>query len=370
MQTGSGVHRFEEVDSLRGLAALFVVFFHCLLLWNAPLPWWLATAMKSPLSLLVAGPQAVYLFFIMSGFVLFLPYKRPKGSSRYSVYVTKRVCRIYLPYLPALLAAVAADLIFYRPVPGFFEHVLWVRPFSTKVMMEHILFLGAYPPYEFNFAFWSLVQEMRVSLIYPAIAFIALRTSLLQGLAIGLFLVGVGTFGGVHASIWFWFTLTCAGMFIVGATLARHLDQVMSFMQVRGGWFRFGVFLFALIPLWLVDAQKLWLPRSTWVMPCHVLGVALILVLALTTVHFKRFLHLSSMRWLGKVSYGLYLLHGTILYSLYCLYWPRHNHLAILEIGILLSLGLSAVFYQWVELPSMLIGRKLAGRISRKPVLA
>jgi peptidoglycan/LPS O-acetylase OafA/YrhL len=370
MQTGSGVHRFEEVDSLRGLAALFVVFFHCLLLWNAALPWWLTAAMKTPLSLMVAGSQAVYLFFVMSGFVLFLPYKRPKGSSQYSIYVTKRVCRIYLPYLPALLFAVAADLLFYRPVPGFYEHVLWIRPFSIKVFIEHILFLGVYPPYQLNLAFWSLVQEMRLSLIYPLIAFIALRSSLLRGMALSVILVAVGSFGDVHAPMWFWLTLNCTGMFIAGATLARHLDQVMSFMQIRGGWFRFGVFLFALIPLWLVDAQKLWLPRSTWVLPCHVIGVILILILALTTVHFKRFLHLAPMRWLGKVSYSLYLLHGTVLYSLYCLYWPRYNHLAILATGILLSLGLSAVFYQWVELPSMLIGRKLAGRISPKSAAA
>ena len=362
----AGVHRFEEVDSLRGMAAFFVVLNHCLLLWQTPLAPWFVALLRSPLGLAFGGSKSVYLFFIMSGFVLFLPYKkRPEGQD-YRIYAVKRVCRIYLPYLAALVVAVGADLLFFRPVPGFYQGVTWTRPFPLKVLVEHVLFLGVYPPHEFNFAFWSLVQEMRISLIYPLVAYLAFRMSLAWSVLLGCFLVGFATFGDVHMPVWIWLTISCFGMFLIGAAIARHLERILSFFQVRGGVYRSGFFLLALIPLWMVDLAPLAVRRQVWMFPCHVLGAAMILVLALTTKHFKGFLHLGPMRWLGKVSYSLYLIHGTILYSLYSLYWSRFNHLALLGIGVVLSIGLSAVFHDWVEIPSMAMGRRLAGRVNTR----
>ena len=65
--------RFRSLDSLRGLAALAVVFHHCLLTLPASafcrgeIAWWFAV---TPLRLLIDGPGAVLLFFVLSGFVL------------------------------------------------------------------------------------------------------------------------------------------------------------------------------------------------------------------------------------------------------------------------------------------------------------
>src|ERR1700752_5319544 len=88
--------RYEEMDSLRGAAAMMVVLNHFFL---ASYP----TGRSEDLVRFLAdplqnGPAAVILFFLLSGFVLSIPVWREKSQS-YRVFLTRRVCRIYIPYL-------------------------------------------------------------------------------------------------------------------------------------------------------------------------------------------------------------------------------------------------------------------------------
>jgi peptidoglycan/LPS O-acetylase OafA/YrhL len=160
------VRRFHELDSLRGLAALTVVFHHFSHICS---PEVLHVLDRTPLRLLVAGHQAVILFFLISGFVLTLPYKK-EGSLKYRPFLLKRVCRIYLPYLGALAFAILCDLHFSSrgPINNYWTELTWSTPVTTHLVVQHILFLGNYDWSQFNTAFWSLVHEMRISLIFPS----------------------------------------------------------------------------------------------------------------------------------------------------------------------------------------------------------
>ena len=106
--TGGG--RFHELDALRGVAALAVVFSHCIviILQDATLAEGLLkdalrTVKYSPLGWAVAGLPAVLLFFTLSGFVL----ARMLEGARiaYPGYAVKRIARIWLPYLVSVLLA-------------------------------------------------------------------------------------------------------------------------------------------------------------------------------------------------------------------------------------------------------------------------
>jgi peptidoglycan/LPS O-acetylase OafA/YrhL len=94
--------------------------------------------------------------------------------------------------------------------------------------------------------------------------------------------------------------------------------------------------------------------------PLHGLGAAMIVVFAMTTVHFKRLLYTAPLQWLGKVSYSLYLVHGIVLYSAVSLFWVHTRHHVLLLAGAMaLALAVSEPLYRWVERPAVLLGRRL-----------
>ena len=155
---------------MRGLAALVVVIHHIKLIFykrtcTAGLPWFL-------LHPLVADHQSVMFFFLLGGFVLTLPMIRDKKQS-YSVFIQKRFLRIYGPYFAALALAVAGCSMWH----GQFGTRVWAQPVSWPSVLNSVLFLGNYDYARFNIAFWSLVYEMRISIIFPLLYVLTLRLS-------------------------------------------------------------------------------------------------------------------------------------------------------------------------------------------------
>ncbi len=158
-------------------------------------------------------------------------------------------------------------------------------------------------------------------------------------------------------------TVGYAGLFVIGATMARHLAALRRKIEPHG-WkataalLCLSVFLFKTTRL-LPARYYLW---GTLV-PLHGSGAALMMSLAMTTVWFRRFLRLEPEKWLGKVSYSLYLIHCIVLYSLVCLFWKHTTHHFLLcAFGILGSLGIADLMYEWVERPAIALGRKLTRR--------
>src|SRR5258708_1027684 len=112
--------RVDQLDSLRGLAAVNVMASHLLLC--VPLIFagvhdrdganrFTYAILYTPLHLFIAANEAVILFFILSGFVLSLPFFSPQAPS-YRELAIRRVCRIYLP----CLASLAIALLIYRAI--------------------------------------------------------------------------------------------------------------------------------------------------------------------------------------------------------------------------------------------------------------
>src|SRR5579864_3973183 len=102
--------RIDKLNSIRGIAAMAVVFGHC---WGSlapPAPGsWLFYVAASPLALLRDGIDAVVVFFVLSGLVLAPPFLRTPPR-RYWPFVIRRICRIWIPYAVVLTVAVALYL--------------------------------------------------------------------------------------------------------------------------------------------------------------------------------------------------------------------------------------------------------------------
>ncbi|ERM01337.1 hypothetical protein Q644_22290 [Brucella intermedia 229E] len=101
--------------------------------------------LRSPLRFFFAAHEAVLLFFLLSGFVLTLPFMNHAPS--YPAYLIRRTCRIYLPYLVALSLALVGALFLNGPIPQLSNwfNLTWTTPVTPQTIAQHLLFIGAIP---------------------------------------------------------------------------------------------------------------------------------------------------------------------------------------------------------------------------------
>ena len=106
--------RVNALDGVRGLAALVVVVFHVMMLTpalasvargDAAPAGWLAILNVPPLKLLWSGDEAVIVFFVLSGYVLTLPYLR--RQLRVRAYYPSRFIRLFVPTWASIILALA-----------------------------------------------------------------------------------------------------------------------------------------------------------------------------------------------------------------------------------------------------------------------
>lgn len=84
--------KLEKLEAIRGFAAIYVVFYHLFasgfIVFGINLSF-----------LFRFGQEAVILFFLLSGFVIYYSFKRSKDISNFKVFFWKRSLRIYIPLL-------------------------------------------------------------------------------------------------------------------------------------------------------------------------------------------------------------------------------------------------------------------------------
>jgi peptidoglycan/LPS O-acetylase OafA/YrhL len=114
------VPRIAYLESIRGLAALQVLLLHVLAAFAPNLVYALPAAAPiagaihlSPLYFLYDGYSAVYIFFVLSGYVLTRSFERNLASL--PTQVLARIARLGLPALAAVLVAAVVMLLFRHP---------------------------------------------------------------------------------------------------------------------------------------------------------------------------------------------------------------------------------------------------------------
>jgi peptidoglycan/LPS O-acetylase OafA/YrhL len=363
--------RFYELDSVRGVAALTVVFHHFSKICS---PSVVRVIDRTPLRLLAAGHQAVILFFLLSGFVLTLPYKR-KGRLNYGPFLLKRVCRIYLPYLGALAFAILCDLHFSGPSHSnsYWINRTWSAPVTTSLVVQHILFLGNYDWSQFNTAFWSLVYEMRISLVFPLLALAVLRLRAVwvilsaAALSLAFYPLAILFSSVLHlssrdAAINSMLTLHYAAFFLIGSLVAKHLDVINRRYAQLSSLQAGSIALVSLVLYGFANAssivQRFSIPGDLYDWGTAA-GAIMLIVFAMNSRPFHSFLTSRTIHHLGQISYSLYLIHGTILFVLIHTLLGRVPTSILLLIYLSVTLLVTEIFYRLIERPTMLLGRRL-----------
>lgn len=369
--------RFPELDSMRGMAAATVVLCHLLntvlAVYDRPGELW--TLKYTPLHIFWAGHQAVVFFFVLSGFVLALPFY--SGPVSYRAFLVKRVCRIYIPYWAAVLVAVIAYHSFgHQGAAGSSSWInkWWSEPLSYRLLLGHLLLVDSFRNNVLDPVIWSLVHEMRISLVFPLLMAFLLQhrwqTTLLAAAALGI--VGVAISRG---SVWlghendYGQTLGYVLMFAVGALLCRHRTALIAWFQALPAILRWAGLALAILaytyPFWALPSVRL-LHLSLiddWVTTA---GIAVFIVAGLASPTAGRVLRLPPLRWLGSVSYSLYLFHAIVLLALLNLLLGVVPLWWIWTLTVVLGLACAVAGHQLLERPSIALGRRLAVLISAR----
>ncbi len=371
--------RYLELDSLRGLAALTVVVGHLRAVWQTDTQP-TSVALKFFLDLVTPfHTEAVILFFVLSGFVLSLPAVNGRPQTNFA-FVIRRVFRIYVPYLAALAVSVAGAFWLHGIITrSNWFHQFWSEPVSWHLVGQHVLFLGVFNVYQFDGPIWSLVHEMRISLIFPLLCGFVLRFKSKWSLAIagGLTIVAITIEKlpfQINQSVADSFQY--AGLFVLGILLARERSKL-------GAWFRrprrFAKVLIGAAFLWLYLFAGAPLMGATghfrhsltcisqWI---TAFGAGGLMIVCMNSASCKRVLSWRPIHFLGEVSYSLYLWHWVVI--LYCVHllYGKISLWAILSLALVLSIIVPWCSYRWIEKPSMNLGRKLSNLSQRSPANA
>ncbi len=142
--------RLEKLESLRGFAALYVVFFHAL-------PQKIYLLGINVGALFRFGPEAVIVFFVLSGFVIKYTYEKSKDKS-FKYYFIRRFIRLYIPLLFIFLLAYILKC--YNE--GMLASPEWPKLFGNIFMLQDVIsqkpnVISA--AYMGNGVLWSLSYE-------------------------------------------------------------------------------------------------------------------------------------------------------------------------------------------------------------------
>lgn len=379
--------RLQELDSLRGLAALEVLFSHFFSL--ALFPPWFDVLSTTPLGVFWSGHEGVLFFFVLSGFVLTLPFLENRAPT-YLGYLTKRILRIYPPYiLAAGLAMFFRELLFNGPVPGVgsWFNCSWQTPVTWKVFLDHVMMIGSFPNNNYNPVLWSLVFEMRISIVFPALIYLVRRNEKVSMALAALFFPGILFLFYLGGRFHFFLpyvlhTVQYAGVFIIGALLAKKRNMLVQ-------WF---VRLPHLEKWFLMALALLFYSEPCWLLPLianlnlvdlvlnnglreggeffTTAGVCLIIIASLSAKKISFILTAQPFEFLGAISYSLYLYHAVCLKVIVTLLNGHLPVASLLLISFVVSVAVSALSYRYVEIPSIQLGRWVVKRYFSKPAPA
>lgn len=366
--------RFEQLDSIRGLAAFSVLLHHVALAASIPVITILTTGF-SPFRVFTNGQSAVVLFFILSGFVLSLPYLNG-SQAKYKVFITKRFFRIYIPYIVSVVLAIF--LCFLVSEGGIQEmsdwfNKSWIYPINFHLLLEHIIMIGNFNTDAFNNVIWSLIHEMRISIIFPILGYILIKYKWYStlGICFGLSLIsGLNNIYNFETSYGnntsFLDTLHYSSMFLIGGLIAKNKDFLLRIYINLSKSLKFILIFLGFISYTYYGGVKAISEKINISPYSEILGdysiafgVSLIIIISLGSKNITKYLVIKPFKFLGEISYSLYLYHLIVLTTLVYLLHGIIPIWLIYLLTIIISIIVAKISYNYIEIPAIRIGQKV-----------
>lgn len=383
--------RIHSLDSLRGIAAFIVIIFHIFLsftlFYNADRGFeykyiFVKIFNETPLHTIWGGNEAVLLFFVLSGFVLAIPFQRGKIGS-YKSFITKRFFRIYIPYIAVMSISVILMMTFYgyKDATGLslaYEN-RWNHDVSLGAILAYIFMIN-YDTANVNGVVWTLYHEMRISFIFPVIMLILLKFKPMKAIAIlstgaifftGVFFAPFVLFGRNEITTIirdFGFTAYYTLFFILGALLSVYRELIIRWASSLTSKLRFLMFFSSIMLIngkWIVNIIPI-KNSLFFYSPLAGIGIAILFIVVLSSPLAERILTVKPLLFLGKISYSLYLTHVLII-MLMTIAFDQINLIMLgFVLSPLISIPVAYVTYIAFELPAIKLGRYFGEKVERQ----
>ena len=373
------LHRLTSLDAVRGIAACAVVLSHCYLILPEQQRAQLDDTIWARLLLpLYNGNAAVFIFFALSGYVLSLPYHSGKQLP-YLPYLIRRVCRIYIPFAVSIVLAMllyaAADHAPTATASIWFNELWPARWPSVSTIAGHFMMLGTSEDMQFNPPMWTLVYELRLSLVFPLLVLFCWNTGLAVAVSLVLLVGSVKlivllgqnphpSFPTNFGTTLLW-TAHVVPYFVTGILLSKHRVWISLWLRRMPSILRLCLFgaafaIFCMPPGFGSAKENI----------LYVIAAAIMIVLAIDSRGLRRLLESSVPQYLGRISYSLYLIHLPIMLVLVPALIDRLPFALLVVVVVAVSLAAASVMHVAVEIPSIKLGSTLARRARQQPAMS
>ena len=359
-RTGVTNGRSNQIDGLRGAAIILVFLHHSGLHVPAWMEW---------------GQMGVRLFFVLSGYLITLSLwrmaERCDGlglgrAGEVGIFHLRRLARLMPAFLVALAFGALAGL--EDVVAPFWWHVTFLS--NVKMAMQG-WFFGP------TAHFWSLAMQEQFYLIWPLILF-AVPRRWFPVAASGLILVGFGyrvwcMQAGV-SDYWRW-------LMVPGSIDTFALGGFLAWMKAGPGLPAFPhhvgsrallvvgvILLWVLNRGWLASAGAPWLASFGEVLE-GVVGGVLVWVCAKGVGGLAGWaFSLSGLRFLGRISYGIFVYHLIVMFALEPLaakfgIGPQMNVGGWIALSGMFTLGIAVASWYLLEQPVTEFAKKMIERL-------
>jgi peptidoglycan/LPS O-acetylase OafA/YrhL len=355
---------YPEIESLRGIAALWVVILHID---------WTFLFIKTPL--IRNGYLMVDFFFILSGFVITINYAHKiKYVKDLRNFMILRLFRLYPLHLCTLLFFAISYLLITTIKTGSVAFFLdnFSLPFLYNLFLVH--YIGIFKDANvFNAPSWSISVEFYVYLVFAIQCLLAKRVSMLFNLII----VALGlTFLIINHN-----SLESGNIYhgIIRCLLGFNIGCLMVGFKFETFKNKYAVYVNMLILLGFLSVKE---PNTSYDLFVYPLFILLIFTSITTTSKlFKDFINHPLLVKLGLLSYSIYMVHYPIMYcikiGLARLKYPlvQMPYGKIFEVGglkayIMILVYLAFVFilshftFKYIENPFRIRGKKMVKKLN------
>ena len=352
---------FNNLDSLRGIAALSVIFYH--------FPRWLnfpdgnfSEAVQRIISFSHnGGPLAVRFFFVLSGFLityLMLDEERVTGKFSIKKFYIRRVLRIFPIYYISLIFG----FVIY-PLLMKWMHVSYAEvssPFYFSMFLANFDVMYHHHPVNGLLGLqWSVAVEEQFYLFAPLV-FLFVNKKIFPWVQL-LFIAASYIFYLNHwddgTSVPHYHTLSVLSYLSFGCLLAWvcrfHLSSVETILQKIPRFVSLLIYVLVLTFIFFLDEIHAAVPFFNAIFLKVISTLFFGFVILEQVYSSKSFFKLGKIKvlsWLGKISYGLYIYHMTAIYLVIYFYGLNENTVFTqMVVALALSILFSWFSYRFIE---------------------